>query len=746
MKPVYSRLFCRSMDKYLLKNPVAAVAEVEPLPSCSSACHTTIIDLPMSVDQEQDDLSDDDEEEVSRNVSVEISTGSPKPSVPSPNLKKTLKAKKPKGNKFSAKWLQVPEFSSWLTKSRNMRGQQELAFCKICNINISAHKSEIQRHLKSERHKNLGKQISNNKSVSEVISQSTSNLDVKRAELKFAALLAENNLPFSLMDKLIPLCKTTFKDSKIASKLGSKRTKTTAIIKKALGPSFSDSLFKKLETPGCFFSMIMDETTDMSSKKQCALSVIFFDTETSQVKAMFFDMYEMKSGTADDLYNSMINSIVSKNIPLDNLIGFSSDTCNVMVGKYNSVFSHLKENHPSIVCIKCTCHSIHLAASKACFNLPRSVEDLLRNVGSYFSRSFSRQEDLKNMQIFFGEEIHKILYPGQTRWLSIEQCVNRVLEQYLVLKAYLNTAIKDDPSSTLQSMLSTMDNPFTLAYLEFMSFTLGKLNEFNTMFQSELPLLHCLQPEVEKLIKDICTNYMEVKYVKSISDVMEISHSNPRNFVPLDQVYVGVSTAETINSLKNDPNVSTQSMEQFFKTCLNFYVELAGQIKARFDFSDPLFKLIQFVQPNIAQDDGFLIKSLAPLLHRFPILKNFVNPQKIDSEWKAHNLLDHTNLELDPSKPVNEYWEKVFKLKSNLGVELFPNLKILVRFILTLPFSNAKVERLFSEVKLTKTAHRNKLKTDTLVALLATKEGLKSEGGCVQFEPTNQMMKTNIWS
>lgn len=87
-----------------------------------------------------------------------------------------------------------------------------MAHCRICNLNITAHKSEIQRHSISERHKNLSKQISTNKlSVLEIISKNTSNLNVKRAEL------AENNLPFSLMDKLIPLCKNIFKDSKVAA-------------------------------------------------------------------------------------------------------------------------------------------------------------------------------------------------------------------------------------------------------------------------------------------------------------------------------------------------------------------------------------------------------------------------------------------------------------------------------------------------------------------------------------------------
>ncbi|KAJ8917907.1 hypothetical protein NQ315_002600 [Exocentrus adspersus] len=88
-------------------------------------------------------------------------------------------------------------------------------------------------------------------------------------------------------------------------------------------------------------------------------------------------------------------TLSKKNIPINNLVGFSSNTTSVMIGQYNSIFSHLKAELPEIAFIKCSCHMIHLCASKACLELPRSVEDLLRNIGANFSRSFGRREKLK---------------------------------------------------------------------------------------------------------------------------------------------------------------------------------------------------------------------------------------------------------------------------------------------------------------------------------------------------------------
>lgn len=85
---------------------------------------------------------------------------------------------------------------------------------------------------------------------------------IKRAEIKCAGLIAANNLPFSLMDSLAPLCKDLFPDSKIAQGLGMKRVKTTHIVKNSLGTTFLELLHNNLREPGNYFSLIKDETTD----------------------------------------------------------------------------------------------------------------------------------------------------------------------------------------------------------------------------------------------------------------------------------------------------------------------------------------------------------------------------------------------------------------------------------------------------------------------------------------------------
>lgn len=89
----------------------------------------------------------------------------------------------------------------------------------------------------------------------------------------------------------------------------------------------------------------MDETTDISVKKQCALTVIYYD-EVDSVRTQFLDIYEVKSGKAEDLCDGLLTWLQDQQTRLKKIVGFASDTTNSMVGEHHSVFSHLKQKVP----------------------------------------------------------------------------------------------------------------------------------------------------------------------------------------------------------------------------------------------------------------------------------------------------------------------------------------------------------------------------------------------------------------
>ena len=155
-----------------------------------------------------------------------------------------------------------------------------------------------------------------------------------------------------------------------------------------------------------------------------------------------------------------------------------------MFGQYNSVVQLLKPEFCYVnQAVKCSCHYlVHLVSSCVASKLRKSVEDQYGDAYAHFHRSSKRHDVSKEFQAFYGTDPLKLLSTAQTRWLSLQECVNRILEQYVALKNYFILTANKDPSHTNDRILASLQNPFFQAYLEFFSFQLERFNAFNRLF------------------------------------------------------------------------------------------------------------------------------------------------------------------------------------------------------------------------------------------------------------------------
>ena len=94
-------------------------------------------------------------------------------------------------------------------------------------------------HIKNE------KSVTQQPSVSHIF-RSLIDQQVCKAELKFAYMLAEHNLPMLLSDHASRLFSCMFPDSQIAKRYKSARTKTTALITNAISPELHEDVVRRL--------------------------------------------------------------------------------------------------------------------------------------------------------------------------------------------------------------------------------------------------------------------------------------------------------------------------------------------------------------------------------------------------------------------------------------------------------------------------------------------------------------------
>ena len=101
-------------------------------------------------------------------------------------------------------------------------------------------------------------------------------------------------------------------------------------------------------------------------------------------------------------------------------------------------------------------------------------------------------------QAFVEAKPHKLIKACQTRCLSLEACVNRLIEQYQALLSYFRST--EDCQAVVHRVKATLEALLTQAYLRFLSSALPIINVFNKLMQRDSPLLHVLQQELNGFV------------------------------------------------------------------------------------------------------------------------------------------------------------------------------------------------------------------------------------------------------
>ena len=317
----------------------------------------------------------------------------------------------------------------------------------------------------------------------------------------------------------------------------------------------------------------------------------------------------------------------------------------------------------------------------------------------------------------------------------MKACVDRILEQYEPLKLYFTQVNIEDPTHTNDSILRSLNNKFTLAYLEFLSYNLGKLTSFNMLFQSSMPLLHKLQKEITTLIASICCDFMDVRYLQS-TDIEKIAINNEVHYLPLNKTYIGLAASSTIKSIVDDIGDNHDDVLLFYSHCRSFLKECIVQIRSRFDTIGH-FDFLSCLSPEVAKNRT--LSTLQPVFTKLPYLQDVVDVQQADLEWRQLALCPLVSQSMDEST----FWHTIFSAKNAAGTQLYPNITKVVAVLFSFPYSNAAVERIFSQLKLIKNDHRSALKQESLLALITTKLTYQQKGKnqAASLDPPNSMMK-----
>jgi hypothetical protein len=121
------------------------------------------------------------------------------------------------------------------------------------------------------------------------------------------------------------------------------RRKCSSIIKYVVGPCVLENLMNDLKDMP--FSLILDESTDVSTKKYLCICIKYYSKLKEKIITTFLSIIEIEIATADELHNILKKHLENLGLNINELVGIGTDSANNLSGKNHSLFTKLIEKN-----------------------------------------------------------------------------------------------------------------------------------------------------------------------------------------------------------------------------------------------------------------------------------------------------------------------------------------------------------------------------------------------------------------
>lgn len=453
------------------------------------------------------------------------------------------------------------------------------------------------------------------------------------------------------------------------------------------------------------FSILADETSDISNVEQLSLCVRYVDVIEGQhfVKEDFLQFQPVTSMTGKSLAKNIIECLKSFGIDLNFLRGQGYDGAANMAGMYNGVHRIIQNDYPAALYVHCAAHALNLAVTKACeVQNIRNCLGVIEKVYTFLNTP-KRQAVLKKCieESNMNPGVKSVKRMSTTRWTSKYDSV----QDFLHIMDFVIEAL-----TTISSWKDGCDAN-TLKWAILNSEFIVSVHIVATVFSYCLPLCKTLQKEsidMKQMVyvsKSCITELQSLrqnaehefsaifKCAESVAQDLEVEIKTPR----VCGKQRNRSNILALVGSNDPPNTESYYRVNVFVPFLDFFI---NQLKERFEkhesvflgfqclfepFNDScaekLFNLVQFYSEDMKS---------APrdILIELKLWRNYIQTHR-------QGLTDNINS------------VSISNALDCCDATLYPNIYKLLKILCTLPVTTCTPERTFSTLKRIKTYLRN---------------------------------------
>lgn len=210
--------------------------------------------------------------------------------------------------------------------------------------------------------------------------------------------------------------------------------------------------------------------------------------------------------------------------------------------------------------------------------IPRKIEFLIRESYDWFSKSSLRQDSYKNLYaaINEGKEPLKIVQACQTRWLSVEVAVSRIVDQWLELKTHFQVARNSERCYMAEELYGLYKGDQNFLFLSFLRQILKNVQSVNKLFEAENVDPTRLYGELKSLIIQLA-EMVKVPHIK-IDLLEDINGFEKLKANVYKNCYLGYAFEHNMRILKDKAEIKQDEEQVMRERAIDFYPEVGGAI------------------------------------------------------------------------------------------------------------------------------------------------------------------------
>nr|CAI5854825.1 unnamed protein product [Callosobruchus analis] len=467
------------------------------------------------------------------------------------------------------------------------------------------------------------------------------------------------------------------------------------------------------------YSILADETADVSGKEQLSIGVRFYDESKSKIREEFVGFVELKAQNASAIAEAIDNFLISSNLSKEDCVGFGFDGCSTMAGKEGGVQAILRKKYPRALYFHCSSHKLNLVVNDA-NAVPeiRNTVATVKDVITFFRESTTRRNYAPNLSRLC-----------ETRWSEKYKSIRKFSQHFSELVKSLETLSVEGNYATRKSayqLHSAVTKPVFIVSLQ----TIAK---YSAVIE---PVVNALQAKSIDMIS-------VGKHIKNIKDILRNDREFPDRIsneilqkaraVAMD-LNIEISVPRLAHKQTHRSNPPSDNDNEYWRRSLIIpYIDsLISSLNIRFSQENtPAFALSRLHPLYMTKT------SIADLHKNAESFQEFYNLDITGELNLWHNLWVTKALSDDQLKDI-----EVVDLFKEANI-FYPAVRKALIILSTIPCTTATVERSFSTLRRVKTSNkRGKDKDDNSTADSASvKDSSEDERMITAAQPTVTALK-----